>query len=390
MDWIDEKISQLKGRLKKATLKKTLVIYMLTAIITVIISYLATIAFCEGWRELIYQKYSNTLKNEIVLRQIVDLQPLDVNLLLLFEFIESFSILIYSVVAISITSHLFYKNKIQEPINILKKEAKYISRNDVSFACSYDSGDEMGEICDAFDKMRIKLSENQEIIWNMMEDQRQLNAAFAHDLRTPLTVMQGYIEILVKYYPQGKISSDKLIETLLLMESQVSRLKNFSETMKGINALDSMEVKRKKNNLNLLGIKIYEIVNGLQINNSIKVNIDIKLTKEEAYFDEGIILQVLDNLISNALAYTISQIDIILENNNDMVFLYIRDNGNGFSERDLYSATRPYYSTRSDSVEHFGIGLTICKMLCEKHGGKLSLFNSIKGGAITCGSFSVI
>jgi signal transduction histidine kinase len=248
----------------------------------------------------------------------------------------------------------------------------------------------MGEICDAFDKMRIKLSENQEIIWNMMEDQRQLNAAFAHDLRTPLTVMQGYIEILVKYYPQGKISSDKLIETLLLMESQVSRLKNFSETMKGINALDSMEVKRKKNNLNLLGIRIHEIVNGLQINNSIKVNIDINLAKEEAYFDEGIILQVLDNLISNALAYTISQIDIILENNNDMVFLYIRDNGNGFSEKDLYSATRPYYSTRSDSVEHFGIGLTICKMLCEKHGGKLSLFNSIKGGAITCGSFSVI
>ncbi len=74
----------------------------------------------------------------------------------------------------------------------------------LDFSCIYRSEDEMGELCDTFEQMRHQLAENQEKIEDLMEGQRRLNAAFAHDLRTPLTVLRGYTDFLSRYCPEGK------------------------------------------------------------------------------------------------------------------------------------------------------------------------------------------
>jgi signal transduction histidine kinase len=259
----------------------------------------------------------------------------------------------------------------------------------LSFSCVYNSGDELGEICQAFDKMRIQLIINNENMWSIMEGQRQLNSAFAHDIRTPLTVIQGYTDILLKYYPKGKITEEKLLENLTLIQSQLTRLKNFSETMKDIQDIGEMEVNPKLTEFNLLEKNIKEIIDGITQSKHIEINIYNKLKEDKGYFDESIILQVVDNLLSNALSFTKDKIDIISEWENDVLYIYIRDNGKGFSKKELYSASNPYYSSRAGIDGHFGIGLTICKSLCEKHGGKLSLNNSTNGGAIICASFFV-
>ena len=82
--------------------------------------------------------------------------------------------------------------------------------------------------------------------------------------------------------------------------------------------------------------------------------------------------------------------DIILELQDSFLCIYVRDDGDGFSKKDLYSASKPYYSSRSGIDGHFGLGLSICKILCEQHGGKLTLNNSTRDGAIVCASFFVI
>lgn len=296
----------------------------------------------------------------------------------------------YDGMEIYLTSHLFYKNKIQEPVSILKEEASYIGRNDLSFSCIYESGDELGEICGAFDAMRLQLARNQEKIWSLMESQRQLNAAFAHDLRTPLTVMQGYTELLVKYYPKGRISEEKLMETLQLMHAQVIRLQQFSETMKGIHTFESMEIKKKKQEFSIIEKKMKETINGLQLQYEFLFDIESQLPRGKGYFDLHCILEVLDNLLSNALFYAKKQISIVLEIDDNRLILYVKDDGKGFSKEELYMATRPYYTGSGDNVGHFGIGLTISKLLCEKHGGSIHLSNSTKSGAIIAASFLVL
>lgn len=107
--------------------------------------------------------------------------------------------------------------------------------------------------------------------------------------------------------------------------------------------------------------------------------------------DLPLILEVIDNLIANALNYTESRIWIQMAYDaaSGILRLYVRDDGRGFTDEELKMAVRPYYGENKGSGLHFGIGLSICKLLCEKHGGSISLSNSLYGGAIVCGEFQV-
>ncbi len=400
MDWIDGKIDFIRRKIHNMSLKRALIAYILIAILALIPCYFAILTICNTWRTTILSKYTNTvsyvsdytimdfeLQNNI---ESIDISAFDKKLIHIIQVAEPLSVFILVAVAIALTSHFYYKNKLEEPIKLLKEEAKYISRDDLSYVCWYDTADEMGDICGAFEKMRKQLIRNQKNMWDRMEEQRTLNAAFAHDLRTPLTVMQGYTEFLNKYYPKNKISEEKLMETLSLLNAQVIRLKKFSDTMKNIHTFDAMEIKKKRKNVTLIQDKIEEITNGLKEHHKVRITIDSRLPQIVGYYDEGIILEVLENVLSNALRYTKSKIDIVLEMEEEKLFIYVRDDGRGFSSEELYKASSPYYSDKENPEEHFGIGLSICKILCQKHGGNISLSNSTTGGAIVCLKFFVL
>lgn len=395
MDYIEEKIENLKQMLKNSSLRRTLGIYIILAVFGVILCFAATVMFCESWRNLILSKYQvvegfHITDNIGYISSTTEISGEDRKLLLLFDIAQPIALLLYSVLAILITTGMFYRNKLREPIKILREEAACIGRNDLSYECKYESGDEMGEICYAFDEMRKQLIKNQKTVWNLMEDQRSLNAAFAHDLRTPITVMQGYTELLMKYYPIGKISEEKLMSTISLLQEQLVRLKRFSETMSEIHTFDSLEVKKKKGNTDTLVQALQKTAKGLMQIHPLEINIIDKVMEKECYFDEHAILEVAENLLSNAIRYGKTTIDVLLERENELLHLYVRDDGRGFTPEGLYQAQRPYYTEKSGDLEHFGIGLTICKLLCEKHGGSISFSNSMKGGAIICADFFVL
>lgn len=389
MDWIDEKLHIIKERLKMHSIKSTLTVYLIVAIIGVIIGYLATMVFCNGWRGLIYEKYTTNTYVGIPFVYEENLQEHDKILLIIIDLIEKSSVLVYSIIAIIGTSNIFYRNRIEEPIAILKEEANHIRRNDLSFSCVYKSGDEMGEICHGFEEMRLQLVRNKESLWSIMESQRQLNSAFAHDLRTPLTVIQGYIEFLRKYYPQGKITEEKLISTLDMINGEVHRLHGFTNTMKDINNIDAIEINKKEGKLNKIYDKVQAVTVGLELRHNIKINTVSNVKDVVGYYDEGIILQVIDNLLSNGISYGRDLINVIIDIEDSMLIIYVKDDGVGFTKEDLYYATKPYYSNRKENKDHYGIGLTMCKLLCEKHGGTLQINNSTEGGAIVSATFLV-
>lgn len=395
MDYLEEKLDQLQRKLKNSSLRRTLGVYIILALFGVIVCFAATVMFCESWRNLIMSKYEvsesyHQVGDLIYLSYGGDITIQDQKLLRFFEVAQPISLLLYAMIAIFLTTSLFYRNKLREPIEILREEAMRIQRNDLSYECQYESGDEMGEICHAFDRMRKQLVENQKLTWNLMEDQRSLNAAFAHDLRTPITVMQGYLDLLMKYYPKGKITQDKLLTTLTLLQEQILRLQKFSETMKEIHTFDSLQVVKKKESISALSQSLQKIADGLAQVHPISIRVVNQIGEEECFMDEHVVLEVAENLLSNAVRYASSSVDMTLEKEEGILHLYVRDDGRGFTEEELYQAQRPYYSDKTGGIEHFGIGLTICKVLCEKHGGGLSFSNSIMGGAIVCADFLVL
>ena len=280
-------------------------------------------------------------------------------------------------ICIGITSVLFYKRQLQKPLEILDKAADNIADNSLDFKIVYDKQDELGKLCSSFEKMRAALQDNNMEMWRQLEERRRLNAAFAHDLRTPLTVLKGQSEMLIKYVPQMPV--EKVISTAEMMQRHIARLEAYVDTMNDLQRLEDIEV--DKRTLAVTDVIEQMHSTGISVCQRKKFIFDTSLSDfNEVRLDFAIVMRVYENLLSNACRFAENQITVCIEIENDHFYLTVSDDGNGFSSRDLSNATKPFYKAVDETDhKHFGMGLNICKILCEKHGGNLELKN--EGGA---------
>ena len=90
--------------------------------------------------------------------------------------------------------------------------------------------------------------------------------------------------------------------------------------------------------------------------------------------DVVLVHRMIDNVISNALRFACSEIYLEAKWQKGGITIRGSDDGAGFSEEALLSATSPFYKENTEN-DHFGLGLSICNALCQNQGGQLSLFN---------------
>ena len=98
--------------------------------------------------------------------------------------------------------------------------------------------------------------------------------------------------------------------------------------------------------------------------------------------------QILMNLLNNAMRYASSQVDARLDVRDGALVLMVEDDGPGFSNAALERGCAPFFS-EVPSAEHFGLGLNIASLMCEKHGGGVTLENREGGGARVVARFSL-
>ena len=138
------------------------------------------------------------------------------------------------------SSALFYRNKLRQPLKLLNDAAARIAEDDLDFALQYDRMDEMGRLCMAFESMRASLAENNRKLWRSVEERKRLNAAFAHDLRTPLTVLKGYADMMIKFAPDENCPRGKLVATARTMSRHVLRIEGYVNSMSDIQRLEDL------------------------------------------------------------------------------------------------------------------------------------------------------
>ena len=276
------------------------------------------------------------------------------------------------------TSILFYKRHMQKPLAILDHAAGQIADNNLDFKIVYDKEDEMGKLCSSFEKMRQALQESNEEMWRQMEERKRLNAAFSHDLRTPLTVLKGQSELLRQYAP--KMTAEKVSDTSEMMHRHIVRLEEYVQTMGELQRLEDIEIVRQSITLEALCKQLEEtgeaVRNGKGFSHEVIGDRDSYLN-----IDAAIVMRVYENLLANAVRFTKEKIKVSAESQDGYLYLTVSDDGAGFIKKDLENATKPFYKTvRETDNEHFGMGLNICKVLCEKHGGYIRLSN--RNGAV--------
>lgn len=307
------------------------------------------------------------------------------------DFLETWCWFLFAFGGALVAVIIFYNKKLKQPITLLQKGAQEIGKTNLDFEISYDKKDEMGELCKAFEQMRVQLIENNSYLWNMIEEQKQLRSAFTHDIRTPLSVLKGYVQLLKRHLPEQNIEMKKQLEILDDIEEQAVRLERFSDSIKKTQKMDNLSITKEPIAIGTLLDKMEKTILLMKGESSIVVEYKCHCSEiEQLYIDMYIFMEVVENIVANALRYAKNKIDMYIQGNCSYLTIMIIDDGKGFSEQDIMQACRPYYHEQlEEEVLHYGLGLYICKVLCEKHGGSIELSNSENEGACVQAVFNI-
>ena len=141
---------------------------------------------------------------------------------------------LYVIVGSIVMAKLYYKLKIQKPLLSLNNGVEHISQQDLDFQIEYTSNDELGRLCNAFECMKKEIYTSNRKMWNMLQERKALTASVSHDLRTPITVINGYLDYLDKASHKQIITEETLRSTIKQMKGAVQRLERYVECVKDI------------------------------------------------------------------------------------------------------------------------------------------------------------
>lgn len=391
MDWIEEKIEQMRISLQEKSLIKSLVCYLCIGMAGVGTLYWITRNLCLAWMEVISIRYQTGISFHSAMgiwkgSSIGNKEEL---LLMLANFLNIYGLYIYTLICFILVGKIFLEKKIKPAIDAITRGMKYMNLGDYSHEIAWHSRDEMGMLCEEMEQMRKNLLKEKREKWKQQEEQRKINAAFAHDLRTPLTVIRGYTEFLQKYVPKGRVNEEMLLEKLAAMHEQEERLLRFSATMTTIQNMEKWEISGKWYKVSELMRQFHDVIQGIGQNTDKDICLYTEIPEQKLLLDRNLLMEVFENLLSNAIRYSRKNICVVTSLNGNEFTVFVKDDGQGFSHRALRSGMDTYFSEEENNGDHFGIGLSICRMLCECHGGRLTLQNSMKQGAISAASLTV-
>ena len=268
----------------------------------------------------------------------------------------------------------FLSRRILAPVESLSRAARALARGDFSRRVDVRSKDEVGELARTFNIMAQDLSRTEEI-------RRSLVADVAHELRTPLSNIRGYVEAIRDGVVSpdaatlGSIHEEVLLLTRLIEDLQELALAESGQLTLHIQPCDLSDLAKKA----VAGVQPYANAKG--------VTIGIEpLGVEETHADPERIGQVLRNLLVNAANYTAAggRVQISVNRREHGIEVSVQDSGPGIPEEELPYLFERFYrvdKSRSRATGGVGLGLTIAKRLVEAHGGSITVRSQVGHGS---------
>ncbi|MFC2062402.1 sensor histidine kinase [Chloroflexota bacterium] len=269
-------------------------------------------------------------------------------------------------VALAVFITFILSRRILAPVRILTSAAKRLGSGDFSQRVPVKDKGELGELAYTFNSMVSDLERAERL-------QRDMIADIAHELRTPLSNIRGYLEAI----QDGVIEADtgtirSLDEEAALLSRLVDDLQELSLAETGALRL----IYHKKD----IGLLLQQTVAGVQVLTKAKglsVSVDLADEIPLVNIDSQRISQVLRNLLENAIAYSSSgdTITVTSRQLGDNLEVAVSDTGEGIPAEDLPNIFERFYrvdKARARATGGSGLGLTIAKRLVEAHGGQIN------------------
>ncbi len=290
-------------------------------------------------------------------------------------------VLIYTMALLS-TSYMFYRLKLQKPLETLADGASRIMDNDLDFTLETDSRDELGQLCLAFEAMRRELLDNSRKLWQQAEERKRLNAAFSHDLRNPVTVLKGAAKLAGQGTQRDGADPRQLASQLSLIESYTERIERYVETMSSVQRLEDISLSPKTAAWDDMVADLADMLRFMGADSGKQIHFRAGSYSGPILIDSSVLFQIAENLVSNALRFAASQIHVSCLTDGELLILTVTDDGPGFPETLAKNGIRPFQKGAEDA-EHFGMGLYTSMLLARRHGGGVTIQNSDAGAAVT-------
>ncbi len=379
-------------KIRNLSLRRSFLLYLVAAMI---LSFAVSVALRAGAENFQFYLYRKNISDEQYARAMDDigyeenlarwgslhgvpLSDMERFLAESCDFVITWSGLLVPVCGCAAAIFIFYRKKIHPPLEEMERSLEAVSRGEWDTAIQYRNEDELGQLCAKFESMRLQLKDNNRRLWGMVEEEKALRAAIAHDIRSPLAVLRGYQEMLLEFVPQERIEKDKIMEILRTGMEQIDRLNQFVDTMRELSRLEERKVVCQSVSMEKLVRRASETGRMLSQQAGKRFRIT-RSGKREILADSELILEVYENLLTNALRYARQEVQVSFDAGDRYLTVTVRDDGEGF-QADADTVTKAYYHSNPqnplDDLKHFGLGLYLCRMYCEKHGGRLTMTNS--------------
>ena len=290
-------------------------------------------------------------------------------------------ILIY-IIALFATASMFYHLKLKDPLRILTEGAACIIENNLDFTIETKTQDEFGQLCTAFETMRKTLLENNYTLWRQSEERKRLNAAFSHNLRNPVTVLKGSVKLALKSIENVTVTPNPFTDNLLRIEKYTNRIEQYVETMSSIQKLEDIAIQRKLVKWDSLISELKNMLCFLGAEKQKQIEFAAVKYEKNILIDKSVLFQIVENLVSNALRFAATRIDILCSISDGKLLLSVTDDGCGFPDKLIKNGIQPFQKA-NDDTGHFGMGLYTCELFCKKHGGNITFKNNQAGATIS-------
>ncbi len=268
--------------------------------------------------------------------------------------------------------------KFLKPVRDITDTAEKISLSDLNLRIDVpESDDEIKDLAITFNDMIARLESS-------FENQKQFISDASHELRTPISVIQGYANLMCRW---GKDDPEVLDESINSIKSETEYMAKLVNQMlylaRGEKKKD--EIVKTVFNLNSL---LEEVIKDAEVSNRIKINYS-----HEGSFnicaDENLIKQLIYIFIENAVKYSkpdSKSIEIRLYGRDESnAVIEIKDFGIGISEEDIPHIFERFYrgdKSRNKQIPGTGLGLSIAKYICDVHNGKIETESVLGEGTV--------
>lgn len=277
-------------------------------------------------------------------------------------------------IGIAIILTFILSRYILSPVRALTSAARQYGKGDFSRRVSYESKGEIGELARAFNTMADNLEKNEQLRRNMVAD-------VAHELRTPITNLKGYLEAI----NDGLVQPDEA--TIRSLNEEAGSLSRLVTDLQELSLADAgtLQIYPQPENISRL---IQESVLAMQAKAALKeltLSSEVPDTLPLVAVDAQRIKQAINNLLDNAIVHTApgGGISVTARPADNNLVVTVADTGEGIPAEELHLIFERFYrvdKSRTRRTGGSGLGLTIVKRLIEAHGGKIEVASRLGKG----------